>query len=465
MNYFKNIILNTDSYKYSQFNQYPQNTEKVFSYIESRGSKGGFYDRTVFFGLQMFLKEYLSDPITLDQINEAEEIVTMHGLPFNRKGWEHILNVHGGYLPLIIRAVKEGSIIPTKNLLVSVENIDPECAWLTSFMETAILRAVWYPTTVATYSWYMKQLILHSLKKNGTPESIDFKLHDFGFRGVSSKESAGIGGLAHLVNFQGTDTMEALLYGRRYYNAPMAGFSIPATEHSTITSWGRDGEADAYENFLNKYAAEGKVIACVSDSYNIYDACSKIWGEQLKQKVVSSGATLVVRPDSGYPPEVVMECLRILDQKFGHTINNKGYKVLNNVRLIQGDGISYEIVGNILSRMDTAGFSADNIAFGQGGGLLQAHDRDTLKFAMKCSAIYVDDEWRDVYKQPITDMGKESKKGLIDLYKIDGEYVTKRIGNYENPVSQTQVVYSGGFVKYNETDLETVRKLVQSMSI
>jgi nicotinamide phosphoribosyltransferase len=459
-----NIILNTDSYKYSQFNQYPPNTEIVSSYIESRGAKGGFYDRTVFFGLQMFLKEYLSKPITLDQINEAEEIVNAHGLPFNRAGWEYILKQYGGFLPLCIRAVKEGSIIPTKNLLVSVKNTDPNCAWLTSFMETAILRAVWYPTTVATYSWYMKQLILHSLKRNGTPESIDFKLHDFGFRGVSSKESAGIGGLAHLVNFQGTDTMEALLYGRRYYNAPMAGFSIPATEHSTITSWGRMGEADAYENFLNKYAQEGKIIACVSDSYNIYDACSKIWGEQLKQKVISSGATLVIRPDSGYPPEVVMECLHILDAKFGHTINNKGYKVLNNVRLIQGDGVSYEIVGNILSRMDTAGFSADNIAFGQGGGLLQAHDRDTLKFAMKCSAILVDGEWRDVYKQPITDMGKESKKGLIDLYKIDGEYVTKRIDDHENPASETQMVFYNG-IMYNSTNLETVRKLAQSMSV
>ncbi|QGT54307.1 nicotinamide phosphoribosyltransferase [Synechococcus phage B3] len=459
-----NIILNTDSYKYSQFNQYPPNTEIVSSYIESRGAKGGFYDRTVFFGLQMFLKEYLSKPITLDQINEAEEIVNAHGLPFNRAGWEYILEQYGGFLPLCICAVKEGSIIPTKNLLVSVKNTNPNCGWLTSFMETAILRAVWYPTTVATYSWYMKQLILHSLKRNGTPESIDFKLHDFGFRGVSSKESAGIGGLAHLVNFQGTDTMEALLYGRRYYNAPMAGFSIPATEHSTITSWGRMGEADAYENFLNKYAQEGKIIACVSDSYNIYDACSKIWGEQLKQKVISSGATLVIRPDSGYPPEVVMECLHILDAKFGHTINNKGYKVLNNVRLIQGDGVSYEIVGNILSRMETAGFSSDNIAFGQGGGLLQAHDRDTLKFAMKCSAILVDGEWRDVYKQPITDMGKESKKGLIDLYKIDGEYVTKRIDYRENPVSETQMVFYNG-IMYNSTNLETVRKLAQSMSV
>jgi nicotinamide phosphoribosyltransferase len=308
-------------------------------------------------------------------------------------------------------------------------------------------------------------LILKYLETTGTPETIDFKLHDFGFRGVSSKESAGIGGLAHLVNFQGTDTMEALLYARKYYNCDMAGFSIPATEHSTITSWGRDGEAEAYENFLNKYAKPGSIIACVSDSYDIYNACGNLWGTELKQKVIDSGATLVIRPDSGYPPEVVMNCLHILKEKFGFTVNDKGYMVLNHVKLIQGDGITYETVGEILHRMQTAGFSADNIAFGQGGGLLQAHDRDTLKFAMKCSAIMVDGEWRDVYKQPITDMGKESKKGLIDLYIKNGEYVTDRVFNPENSVSQTQAVYAGGFVKYNETNLETVRKLAQSMSV
>lgn len=234
MNYLKNIILNTDSYKYSQFNQYPKNTTGIFSYVEARGGK---YPKTVFFGLQMFLMEYLKDPITQDMIDEAESYVLPHGLPFNREGWEYILNNHAGYLPVIIKAAPEGKVIPTRNVLLTIENTDPNCYWLTNFLETAILRALWYPTTVATASYYTKQVILEYLEKTGDPSTIDFKLHDFGSRGVSSLESSAIGGLAHLVNFQGTDNVPSLLYGRKYYEIDMAGYSIPASEHSIECSY------------------------------------------------------------------------------------------------------------------------------------------------------------------------------------------------------------------------------------
>jgi len=233
----KNIILNADSYKYSQFNQYPPNTEYIYSYIESRGGK---YDETVFFGLQAFIKEYLLAPITQDMIDEAEAIITAHGEPFNREGWEYILHAHNGCLPVHIKAVPEGMVIPVRNVLATIINTDPKCYWLTSFLETAILRSIWYPTTVATNSREIKKVILDALEHTGTPADINFKLHDFGARGVSSLESAGIGGSAHLINFMGTDTIEALLYARRYYGADMAGFSIPASEHSISASHQKD---------------------------------------------------------------------------------------------------------------------------------------------------------------------------------------------------------------------------------
>jgi nicotinamide phosphoribosyltransferase len=283
-------------------------------------------------------------------------------------------------------------------------------------------------------------------------------LHDFGFRGVSSYESAGIGGAAHLVNFKGTDTVAALLYARKYYDAKMAGFSIPASEHSTVTSWGRENEVEAYRNMLKLFGKPGAVLAVVSDSYNIYDACSKLWGTELKEEVINSGANLVIRPDSGDPPQIVAECLRILDEHFGHTINDKGYKVLNNVSVIQGDGINQANIDRILYRATTAGFSADNITFGQGGGLLQQVDRDTLKFAMKCSAAKVNGEWRDVYKQPITDFGKESKKGRVTLYKTENGFVTDIEGALEYPIA-LQTVYENGQL-HNLVDFETVRNRV-----
>jgi nicotinamide phosphoribosyltransferase len=419
---FKSPILNTDSYKVGMNLMYPPGTTGVYSYIESRG---GRYDRTVFFGLQSFIKEYLLEPITQADIEIAEEILTAHGEPFNRKGWQYILDKHGGFLPVVIRAVPEGTVVPVKNVLATIENTDPECFWLTTWLETALLRAIWYPTTVATQSWTIRQLILDYLEKTGDPSLIDFKLHDFGARGVSSLESAAIGGAAHLVNFMGTDTISGILYAREFYNAGIAGFSIPAAEHSTITSWGRDGELAAYRNMLNQFAKPGSIVAVVSDSYDIFNAAGRLWGEELRQQVIDSGATVVIRPDSGDPVEVNRKLIEILGSKFGYTKNAKGFKVLNNVRLIQGDGINELTVRSILGAFMAMGWSADNIAFGMGGALLQAVDRDTQKFALKASAACINGTWVDVQKDPVTDPGKKSKAGRVTLWTNGtGEYVT-----------------------------------------
>ena len=418
----KNILLNTDSYKVSMFKQYPAGTTGVYSYIESRG---GQYDRTLMFGLQAFIKEYLLDPITQTDIDVADEILTAHGEPFNREGWQYILDTHKGYLPLVIRAVPEGTVVPVSNVLATVENTDPECFWLTTYLETALLRAVWYGTTVATQSYTIKQVIAEYLEKTGDPSAIDFKLHDFGARGVSSMESAGIGGAAHLVNFMGSDTITGVLYAREYYNAGVAGFSIPAAEHSTITSWGREGEVDAYRNMLNQFGREGSILAVVSDSYDVFNAAEKLWGEELRDEVIASGATVVIRPDSGDPVVVNRKLIEILGQKFGYTTNAKGFKVLNNVRLIQGDGVNELSIRSILGAFMAMGWSADNIAFGMGGALLQIVNRDTQRFAMKCSAMSRitdsgDEQWFEVVKDPITDAGKRSKGGRVTLWTNSG---------------------------------------------
>ena len=418
-----NIILNSDSYKYSQYNQYPEGTEYVYSYIESRG---GIFNKMVYNGLQPFLKYLAANPITKAMIDEAEPIILAHGLPFNREGWEYIVSVHHGLLPVEIHAIDEGTVLPVGNVLATIVNTDPKCYWLTSFLETALLRAIWYPTTVASNSYHNKEQILSSLERTGDPASIGFKLHDFGARGVSSLESAGIGGAAHLINFMGTDTVEALVHIMRYYNTKdVVGFSIPAMEHSTVTSWGREHEVDSFRNMLRLYGKPGSLLACVSDSYDIFAAC-KLWGTVLKKEVEDSGATVVIRPDSGDPATVVKKCVQILDEHFGHTTNAKGFKVLNTVRVIQGDGIDHMSIQSILFALELAGYSADNVAFGQGGALLQQVNRDTMKFAMKCSAICINGEWQDVYKDPITDQGKRSKRGRLALIKTAKGFETIR---------------------------------------
>lgn len=449
-----NIILNTDSYKASHWLQYPPNTTSVLSYIEARG---GEYPEAVFFGLQMFLKKYLSKPITQEMIDEAGPILKAHGEPFNKEGWEHILKEHNGYLPIRIRAVPEGTVVPIKNILASVENTDPKCFWLTSYIETSLLRAVWYPLTVATKSRAIKSVIKRYLEETADEEAMGglaFKLHDFGARGVSSFESAGIGGAAHIVNFMGTDTITGMLFAMEYYNeTEVPAFSVPAAEHSSITTWLKDGELDAYKNMLEQFGGKFPIVSVVSDSYDIYNAVENMWGGALKDMVVESGSTLVVRPDSGDPAEVVAKVALLLDATFGSTINSKGYKVLNNTRILQGDGLStladFEV---ILAKLKGYNFSTDNVVFGMGGGLLQQVNRDTMQFAMKACSAVIDGNNVDVYKDPVTDEGKWSKRGRLELYrnKDTGAYTTgiaAHGADLENDLVLETVFENGKIVK------------------
>jgi nicotinamide phosphoribosyltransferase len=410
-----NLLLNTDSYKASHWLQYPPGMQATFFYVESRG---GLYDRTVFFGLQAILKEYLSKPLTHADVDEARDLFAAHGEPFNAAGWRYIVDSHGGLLPMRIRAVPEGSVVPTHQALVTIESTDAKAFWVPSYLETLLLR-LWYPVTVATISWQAKQTLRQFLERSSDDPAgqLPFKLHDFGARGVSSAESAALGGMAHLVNFRGTDTLSGVRAARAYYGEPMAGFSIPAAEHSTITSWGREHEVDAYRNMLRQFAKPGSIVAIVSDSYDIFQAIREHWGKTLKAEVIRSGATIVIRPDSGDPVEVVHQCLQLLDEAFGHRINGKGYKVLQHVRVIQGDGINPNSLRAILERITSAGYATDNVAFGMGGALLQQLNRDTQKFALKCSAARIDGRWIDVYKDPVTDHGKHSKRGRMTLLR------------------------------------------------
>jgi nicotinamide phosphoribosyltransferase len=418
----ENICCMTDSYKASHYKQYPAGTRRVYSYFESRG---GRYPLVTFFGLQYYLKKYLQGQVvTQEKIDEADELFGLHfgkkGV-FNRKGWEYILKTHGGRLPVHVRAVPEGSVIPTHNVLMDIENTDNDNTyWLTNWLETLLVQ-VWYGSTVATQSREMKKTLLKHLGETGDPGLIDFKLHDFGYRGVSSVETAAVGGAAHLLNFLGTDTFAGVMLARKYYNEPMAGFSIPASEHSTITSWGSEHELEAMRNMLTQYP-DG-LVACVSDSFDIERACRDYWGTELREQILARDGVLVVRPDSGDPATMVIKVLKILADKFGGETNNRGFFVLNpKVRVIQGDGIDHDSLDAILNHMTEAKFSADNLAFGSGGGLLQKLNRDTQKFAFKCSNVTVNGEDRDVYKDPVTDPGKKSKRGRLALIQSEGAH-------------------------------------------
>lgn len=446
-----NLILKTDSYKASQYKQYDSFATRLFSYLESRG---GVYDATVFFGLQYYLKKYLSKPITVDDVEEAKEFFSVHGVDFNYDGWMYIAKELNGKLPVRIRAVKEGSVVPVSNALMTIESTDERCFWVVNWLETLLLK-VWYPTTVATQSFNLRKVIYDSLvKTSDNPDAeIDFKTHSFGYRGVSSEESAEIGGMAELLSFKGTDTIAGIVAADNYYNSGVCGFSTNASEHSTMTSFGKEREVEAYRNMIKQFGKPGGIFACVSDSYDIYNACEHLWGEELKDEVINSGATVVIRPDSGEPKEVVCKCLQILDSKFGHTINSKGYKVLNNVRIIQGDGVNPQSIKEIINAVIELGYSMTNVAFGMGGASLQGSrsntmNRDTQKFAFKASFIEVNGEARNVVKSPITDNGKRSKDGRLDLIIDNGEYKTIKLNSssISDINSIMNIVYENGNV-------------------
>lgn len=440
------IILATDSYKHSHFLQYPPEARVISAYAESRPND--FSPDVLFLGLQPLLLRELATPVTGADVEEAAGLLAAHGVPFNRVGWQAIVDEHGGLLPLEIRALPEGTIAPTGVPLLQVENTDERMPWLTTFVETALLRAIWYPTTVATLSRQCRHVIGAGLERTSDDPAgqLPFKLHDFGARGVSSGESAGLGAMAHLVSFAGTDTLEGILAARRWYGADMPGFSIPAAEHSTMTSWGRDREEAAYANMLDRFEGEGAPVAVVSDSYDLDAAVEGIWGGSLKSRVLARQGVLVVRPDSGDPVETPARTLAKLWDIFGGTVNAKGFRVLDpHVRVIQGDGMNVRSIARLVDRVVADGFAIDNIAFGMGGGLLQKVDRDTLRFAMKANAMRDDTgAWRDVSKTPATDPTKGSKAGRQAVVERDGRLVAARADSVDPADDRLRAVWRNG---------------------
>ena len=458
----KNICLTTDSYKLNHWNQYPVGTEKVYSYFECR--KGAKFAETPFFGLQFIIKNHLEGVVvTREKIENAAKLCKAHfgsEKYFNREGWEYILNNYGGKLPVVIKAVEEGTVVPINNVLMTIENTDNKCFWLTNFLET-ILSQVWYPITVASLSREVKVNIKEYLDLTSAGGLLNFGLHDFGFRGASSWESAGIGGAAHLINFLGTDTVVAMEVAVNYYNADLNGlaFSVAATEHSVMTALGKNGEEQVVENLLNEYPTG--ILSVVSDSYDIYNFVSNIVGTKFKDRILARDGVFVVRPDSitpthPTPEEEMVWIMENLWANIGGTINSKGYKVIDpSVRVLWGDGIDLEGIKKILYAVTKAGFATENIAcFGMGGGLLQKVNRDTQRCAFKCSAQYRDGQWYDIQKNP-KDVSKTSKKGKLKLIKVDGEFET--VGENDPGEDYLKVVFYNG-VLVNEVDFATVRK-------
>lgn len=437
-----NLITATDTYKFNHWSQYPEGTTGVYSYFEARS--GARFPEVVFVGLQPLLYA-LQRGVTKHDIDKAEALsFAIHGKDvFNRARWDYILEKHGGKLPVEIKAVEEGTVVPVNNVLFTVENTDPKCFWLTSALES-FLTHVWHPITVATLSREAKKIIAKHLDlTGGSHDGLGFMLHDFGYRGATSDESARQAGMAHLVNFLGSDTVVAVEYIAEYYDgaskyAPFVddvygilhknpvefdgiAYSVPATEHSVMTALGKAGERAQVQRLLD--ANPTGIISCVGDSFDIFKFTDQL-GTHFKQQILARDGKFVLRPDSLTPEfrtkgALNVELLERLGRYFGYTTNDAGFKVLNpKVGLIDGDGNTLEDIERTLGDMLKAGWAAENIVFGMGGGLHQKGlDRDTQRFAFKSSAQQRNNgPWTDVKKNPL-DQSKASKAGRLRLEK------------------------------------------------
>ncbi len=436
------IVADSDSYKLSHIPQYIAGADMMVSYFEARG---GIRDKVLNYGAQMLAKEYFLQRLTNKQTKNMIRWATKHmngNMVDDLKiALEAVVTELGGRIPIRIRNAKEGLMIPIKNVVLTIETTvaDKRYFSLVSFFETKIVR-LWKTMSVGTTTYYVRQVILDALEKSADdPQAeINFKFHDFGSRGVSGMEDAAFSGSAHLVNSMGTDTIVAVMAVEFAYGEEMAGFSIPASEHSTTTTHGVEGEVNLVSQMFDAYAKPGATFSTVIDSYDTLNFIRNIT-PLFKERLIESGATWVLRPDSGDSIKMPIKIVQELEKVFGCTTNSKGYKVLNNVRVIQGDGIVPEDVSTILNELMAIGYSASNMAFGMGGGLLQKVNRDTHKFALKCSAVRVNGEWIDVYKDPAVydenwhTMGqksfKASKRGRQELIynPATDEYKTVRL--------------------------------------
>jgi nicotinamide phosphoribosyltransferase len=475
-----NLILLTDAYKYSHPSFYGGSLTHLESYAEARG---GMFGYTLWKGLQGKLKQYLAGvAITKADVDEAEYMlntkdgVFMGNKVFFRERFDYIVDVHGGRLPIEIKSVPEGTPVSHHNVLMTIKSTDPKCAWVVNFLESLLLQ-VWYPTTVATLSREVKKVVLKAFKDTTTLTGADLEfavslvLNDFGFRGVSSVESAKTGGAGHLVNFIGSDNVIASQYIQEYYNTDLIrGKGIPATEHSVMTLRGKEGEVKMMESVLDAFPVGP--VACVSDTYDIMNAAINLWGDKLRDKVLSRpaapGNQLIIRPDSGDVNVTLIKLFEALFDKFGYTTNGKGYRVLPpQVRVIQGDGVNFKSILGIYDLLKEHKISAENLALGMGGKLLQADiNRDTHKFAFKASYAILDGEEVNVVKSPIVfdangdrhESFKKSKQGKLKLRALpDGKFetITSMDPDFDMVKDHLQLVFRNGEM-FNESTFEEI---------
>ncbi len=459
-----NPILLTDSYKLSHHLMYPHDTRSFYSYFGPRS--GGKYPCTVFFGLNYFIQEYLiKHKITREHVQEAKEFCKAHfgsDKIFDEETWLRVVEENNGIYPVKIWSVPEGAILPNGNCFFAME-VEYPYQKLSTHLET-LLSNVWAPSTVATNSYYTS-ILLRTLAKQSATQGFttEFQEHDFGARGVSSPESAAICGSAHLLISKGTDTISGIKLIHDYYGDPWEtiAYSVPASEHSVMTSLGEQGEPIVFSNLLDRFP-DG-ILSVVIDSYNWRRFVNQ-YSEMFKDKILARNGVLVYRPDSGDPCKVTIEVLESLGKIFGLITNKLGFKVLNpKIRVLWGDGLDSDKTRALLTALLRDRWSTENLVTGKGGGLLQKICRDDQRFAMKLSSRGYEENGQlkhmDIMKNPI-DSSKKSMGGRFHVIKDGRFYKTVKQSETTEKDNILQLVYDNGKQLYRPSLAESRKNLI-----
>lgn len=476
-------LFDTDAYKLGHIHMYPKGTTKVLSNFTNRGSRIEGVNHVVHFGLQAFLQDYCIERFAPFFAADEDEAVVeyaaglMDVLGPNTIGTEHVRALHRkGYLPLIFRALPEGTRVPLLVPSVTVESTEREFFWLVNYIETALSASIWQPSTAATIADQYRGILDAAADKTGTArEFVDWQLHDFSFRGMSGIETAAASGAAHLLSFKGSDSLGAMDFVRRYYNSSFGAEngqvlgSIPASEHAVMCAGGPEGEEETFRHILEANPAGN--ISLVSDGYDLWKVLQVIL-PNLKDVILAREGNTVIRPDSGDPADIVcgtrtnpdfidsglgletMESdpahfgvVELLDAEFGHTINDAGYKVLNKVRVMYGDSITADRAVDMTSRLEKMGYASENLVMGVGSFTYQYNTRDTFSSAIKVTYIEVNGEGRNVFKDPVTAKGsKRSATGrLAVILGEDGELkLIEKATPEQEEASLLQPVWANG---------------------
>lgn len=490
--------LQLDGYKTDHKSQYPQGTEFVYSNLTARSSEYfksplGKLDKTVFFGLQGFVEEYLVKSWNEGFFNRPKEFVVAE---YKRRmdsylgegavDVSHIAALHDlGYLPIRIEALPEGSSVDIKVPYLTIVNTHPDFFWITNYLETVISNSLWKSITTATTAFEFRKILKKYVEITGANKDfMNWQLHDFSMRGMSSSEDAARCGAAHLAagNF-GTDTLPAIDYLEEYYNADvtkeLVGGSVPATEHSVMCMGTESGEYETFKRLITEVYPTG-VVSIVSDTWDYWNVLT-VTAPALKQEIMSRQpnaiglSKVVFRPDSGDPVKIICGdseapvgspeykgSVEVLWDTFGGTVNDKGFKTLDqHVGLIYGDSITLDRLDQILNGLKDKGFAADNVVFGVGSYTYQYVTRDTLGMAMKATYGVVNGTPRNIAKNPKTGSGKKSACGLLNVVGTNGNYSLEDNQQASNTSGNMMTVFEDGVV-LNKTSLFDIRELVNS---